>query len=437
VSAEWKDAVVSARVHDLSQDGRGVATVGGKTVFIDGALPGEEVCYRARRRRRDFDEGELLEVVVRSASRVEPRCDFFGICGGCRLQHLSVAGQIAAKQKTLLDSLTRIGSVKPGELLEPLTGPVWGYRRRARVGAKYVQKKGRVLVGFRERAKPFLCDMTSCEVLHPAVGHRLAALSRLFFDLSIRQHIPQIEVAVADNAIALVLRVLRPPSDRDLASLGEFARRHDIVFYLQPGGVETIEPLTPPAPDLYYSLADHDIKIFFRPTDFIQVNAELNRAMVASALRLLGPQEGDSVLDLFSGLGNFSLPLARTGASVTAVEGDRSLVLRARENAERNGISGLPAEYADLFADDHAARWWSRQYDCVLLDPPRAGAAAIAEHMPRFAPRRIVYISCHPGTLARDLGVLVHTHGYRLEAAGVMDMFPHTAHVESIAVLSR
>jgi len=437
MSADAKDAPVRTRIADLSHDGRGVASVDGKTVFIDGALPGEEVVYRTRRRRRDFDEGELVEIVTPSSQRVDPRCEFFGLCGGCRLQHLSAPGQIAAKQKSLLDNLARIGSVVPADVLEPLTGPVWGYRRRARVGAKFVAKKGRVLVGFRERAKPFLCDMNRCEVLHPAVGHRLDALSELFFDLSIRHQIPQIEVAVADNAVAMVLRVLSAPSDRDLDLMKAFVQRHGIVFYLQPGGVNTIVPLTPPAPQLYYALAEQDIRIFFEPTDFIQVNAELNRAMVGSALRFLSPQPGESVLDLFSGLGNFSLPLARSGADVTAVEGDRPLVMRARENVERNGIGGVNIEYGDLFAGTQTDAWWSRQYDSVLLDPPRAGAAAVVEHMSRFAPRRIVYISCHPGTLARDLGVLVHTHKYHLDAAGVMDMFPHTAHVESIAVLSR
>ncbi len=409
MNADARDAPVLTRIDELSHDGRGVASVDGKTVFIDGALPGEEVFYRTRRRRRDFNEGELLEIVTPSPQRVDPLCEFFGRCGGCRLQHLSAAGQVAAKQKTLLDNLSRIGSVTPAEILEPLTGPVWGYRRRARVGAKYVAKKGRVLVGFRERAKPFLCDMNRCEVLHLAVGHRLDALSELFFDLTIRQQIPQIEVAVADNAVAMVLRVLSAPSARDLELLAEFAATHGLVFYLQPGGVNTIVPLTPPAPQLYYSLAEHDIRIYFEPTDFIQVNAELNRAMVGEALRFLSPQPGESVLDLFSGLGNFTLPLARSGADVTAVEGDRPLVTRARENAERNGIAGVNIEYADLFSEAQTDAWWSRQYDSVLLDPPRAGAAAIVDHMARFAPRRIVYISCNPGTLARDIGVLVNT----------------------------
>ncbi|MGD9340693.1 MAG: 23S rRNA (uracil(1939)-C(5))-methyltransferase RlmD [Chromatiales bacterium] len=437
MTAAAKDAPVLAVISDLSHDGRGVATADGKTVFVDGALPGEEVYYRTRRRRRDFDEAELLEIVTPSPQRVDPRCEVFGRCGGCRLQHLSAAGQIEAKQKTLLDNLSRIGSVEPVEVFAPLTGPVWGYRRRARVGAKFVAKKGRVLVGFRERAKPFLCDMNRCEVLHPAVGHRLDALSELFFQLTIRHQIPQIEVAIADNAVVMVLRVLSAPSDRDLELMAAFAKRHEIVFYLQPGGVNTIVPLLPPAPQLYYSLAEHDIRIFFEPTDFIQVNAELNRAMVGNALKLLAPQPGESILDLFSGLGNFTLPLARSGAEVTAVEGDRPLVMRARENAERNGIAAVNIEYADLFSAQHTDAWWTRQYDAVLLDPPRAGAAAIVEHMPRFAPRKVVYISCHPGTLARDLGVLVHTHKYRLDAVGVMDMFPHTAHIESIAVLSR
>ena len=432
-----KGAVLAATITDLGHDGRGVAIVEGQPVFVDGALPGEEATFRIRRRRREFSEAELIEIGRASPQRVIPRCAFFGLCGGCRLQHLSAVGQVEAKQRTLMENLAEIGSVEPDRILEPLSGPVWGYRRRARVGAKFVPKKGRVLVGFRERAKPFLCNMTSCEVLHPAVGHRLEALSDLFFDLTIRDQIPQIEVAVADNAVALVLRVLSPPSEKDLNRLAEFEKVHDIVFYLQSGGIDTIVPLSPPAPELFYSLPDHDVRIFFEPTDFIQVNAEVNRAMVDNALTFLAPESGQTVLDLFSGLGNFSLPLARTGARVTAVEGDRALVARARDNAIRNGVPGLEVEYADLFAEEHAGDWWSRRYDCVLLDPPRAGAAAIVEHVPRFGPHRIVYISCHPGTLARDLGVLVNKHGYRLDAAGVMDMFPHTAHIESIAVLSR
>lgn len=425
------------RIESLSHDGRGVARIEGKTAFVHGALPGERIHFERSRKRRDYDEGRALEVLEPAAERVEPRCPHFGVCGGCALQHYDSGAQIRAKQQILLDNLARIGKVEPGEVLAPLTGPVWGYRRRARLGAKLVRKKGRVLVGFREREAPFVTDATRCEVLDPRVGLLLEPLGELIHGLSIAARVPQIEVAVADNATALVLRNLASPSDADRAALADFGREHGIEFYLQPGGYDTVAPLEEPATPLHYRLPAQDVTIGFLPTDFIQINGELNRAMVNRALELLEVGPEHRVLDLFCGLGNFSLPLARHAAAVTGVEGDAALVARARGNAATNGLGNVEFHVANLFEPEPGAPWLRGCYQRVLLDPPRAGAREVIAELPRLAPERIVYVSCHPGTLARDAGILVNEQGYRLAAAGVMDMFPHTAHVESIALFTR
>lgn len=421
-------------IESLSHDGRGVARIEGKTAFVHGALPGERVAFERTRKRRDYDQGRAVAIHEAAPDRVEPRCPHFGVCGGCALQHLDPAGQLAAKQQTLLDNLSRIGRVGPERVLDPLTGPVWGYRRRARLGVKHVVKKGRVLVGFREREAPYVTDTTRCEVLDPGVGKLLEPLGALILGLSVPDRIPQIEVAVADNVTGLVLRNLDPLTDADHAALRAFEQEHGLAFYLQPGGPETITPLTRPAEPLEYRLPEHDIAIRFEPADFIQINGALNRAMVDHALALLEVGQEQHVLDLFCGLGNFSMPLARRVARVTGVEGDAALVARARQNAERNGTDNVEFHAANLFEPVREFPWGRRRYDRILLDPPRAGAREIIAEFPRFGAERVVYVSCHPGTLARDAGLLVHELGYRLEAAGVMDMFPHTAHVESIAL---
>lgn len=431
----------TAEVVGLTHEGEGIVR-GGKTVFVAGALPGETVSFQRTRRHRQHDEGRLLEVLRPAPERVTPRCAHFGVCGGCALQHLAPEAQLDLKEKELRDNLERVARVECRNWLPPLRGPVWGYRRRARLGAKYVAKKGKVVVGFRERLAPYVADVTRCEVLASPAGALIQPLSDLLGALDIRQHVPQIEVAVADNATALVLRVLRTPSEQDRAKLRDFAARHSIRFYLQSGGLDSIEPLAagePAAPALWYALSDFGLTLEFAPTDFVQVNGAVNEALVRRALQLLHPAPDSRVLDLYCGLGNFTLALARSAGSVVGVEGDAGLVERARHNARRNGISNVEFHTGNLSsAAELRAGWLGGRYTHVLLDPPRVGAvpemlAAIAA----LDPQGVLYVSCHPGSLARDLGILVHEHGFALESAGVVDMFPHTAHVESMALLGR
>lgn len=421
-------------IESLAHDGRGVARVDGKAVFVAGALPGERVTARPLKRHRRFDEAVVVDVLEPAAGRVAPRCPHFGVCGGCALQHLDEAHQLEMKRAHVEEQLTRIGRVTPAAWLPPLGGAAWAYRRRARLGVKYVAKKGRVLVGFRERATPYIAQIASCAVLAAPVGGLIEELAALVARLSIRERLPQIEVAVGERATALVLRVLDPPSPADVAELRAFAARHAIEFYLQPDGLDSVVPLDPPARALTYTLPEFDVELEFEPTDFVQVNAGLNRQAVALAVRLLDAGPDEAVLDLFCGLGNFTLPLARRAARVVGVEGEAGLVGRARANAARNRIGNAVFHVADLGQDLSAAPWASGPYRRVLLDPPRAGAAATLPLIARLRPTRVVYVSCHPASLARDAGELVHRHGFRLAAAGVMDMFPQTAHVESIAV---
>jgi len=431
------DQPVRVTIESLSHDGRGVARVDGKTVFVDGALPGEEVSFLYTRRARKHDEGRVRELHSLSAHRVEPRCEAFAVCGGCSLQHLAPEQQILAKQQTLLDNLQRIGKVQPGRVLDALTGPVWGYRNKARLGVKYVRKKGRVLVGFREKRSPFLADIARCEVLHAAVGPRFAELAELVQGLQARERIAQIEVAVGDDSAVLVFRNLDPLSPGDMQTLIDYAKHTGLHIYLQPGGPDSIELLWPERSDLYYRLADHDLTLHFLPTDFTQVNPAINPPMIRQALELLELQPQHRVLDLFCGLGNFTLPMARRAAQVTGVEGDTALVQRARDNAAANGLNNVDYHAVDLAGDVLHQPWMRPSYDRILLDPPRSGAESIVAQLGKLGAARIVYVACHPGSLARDAGILVHELGYRLAAAGVMDMFPHTAHVESMAVFER
>jgi 23S rRNA (uracil1939-C5)-methyltransferase len=427
-------AIETAEIESLDQEGRGVAHVAGKAVFVDGALPGESVRFRRTRRQRRFDEAAVVEVLRASPDRVAPRCRHFGVCGGCSLQHLDHAAQLAAKQGVVADALARIGGVEPDRWFAPLAGPAWAYRRRARLGCKLVDKKGKALVGFRERGSPLLADLQSCEVLAPPVGGLIAPLAELVGELDIRRRVAQVEVAVADGVTALVLRVLEEPTPADLAKLAAFEASHGVALYLQRGGLDTVAALTPPAVPLRYALPGLPAGIEFAPTDFVQVNGALNRLMVERAIELLDPRPADRALDLFCGLGNFSLPLARHVAAVVGVEGDAALVARARANAARNGIGNASFHAADLAAGAQDGAWARAAWDLVLLDPPRAGAREILPVAASSRPRRIVYVSCHPGSFARDVGILAGEHGYRLVAAGIMDMFPHTSHVESIAL---
>jgi 23S rRNA (uracil1939-C5)-methyltransferase len=407
-------------------------------------LPGETVNYRRIRSHRQHDEAELVEVLAAAPERVAPRCAHFGVCGGCALQHLAPEAQLKAKDQELRDNLERLGKVTPNTWLEPLRGPVWNYRRRARLGAKFVTRKGKVLVGFRERLAPYIADVQHCDVLAPPVGELIAPLAELIQGLGIRERVPQIEVAVADNAVALVFRVLDPPGAADLARLGAFAQTHRVRVYLQPGGLDTVRELDQPGEPLCYRLPQFKVELQFLPTDFIQINGAVNEALVSRAMEFLQLTPDSEVLDLFCGIGNFTLPMARTAARVVGVEGDAALVARARANASRNSLQNAEFHVADLArlpADPNLAfqttPWLKKGYTHVVLDPPRAGAREVLASVARLAPQRVLYISCHPGSLARDLGELVNDHGFVLEAAGILDMFPHTAHFESLAVLSR
>jgi 23S rRNA (uracil1939-C5)-methyltransferase len=374
------------------------------------------------------------------SAEITPYCAHFDICGGCALQHLDSAAQLQLKQARLRDSLTRLADAAPARWLPPIASPPWGYRRRARLGARYVRQKGRALIGFRERRSNRVAELARCEVLAPPVDRLIVPLSELVTQLSIRERLPQIEVAVADDVVALVVRVLDPPTEADLESLRAFELSHGVRFYLQSGGIDSTRVLTEPAPRLYYKLPEAQLEIEFLPTDFIQVNAAVNRALVSAASELLQLTPEASVLDLYCGLGNFSLALARHAHSVVGVEGDAGLVQRAQGNAHRNGIANAQFFRADLAAppaaDGGAPAWLARRYSHVLLDPPRAGALAMLPHIARLAPERLLYVACDPDSLARDVGLLVHQHGFELLAAGVVDMFPHTAHLESIALLA-
>ena len=431
-----------AAITDLSHDGQGVARIDGKTVFVSGALLGEQVRIRIRKRHRNFDEAETIEVITPSEHRVEPRCRHFGQCGGCSLQHLDAVAQIEAKQRVLVDNFARIGKVEPESWLAPLTDDAWGYRRKGRLSVRAVAKKGRALVGFREESNPrFVADITHCDVVHPALGPKIGLLGELISSMDAAAEIPQIEFAAGDDTIALVFRHLQPLSEHDRAALIAFGQEHGFAMYLQPGGVTSVHPLWPEHPRLAFRIPAgegvQDVELEFQPLDFVQVNAGMNRRMMARTLELLDPQSTDHVLDLFCGLGNFTLPLARRVAEVTGVEGEHGLVTRAAENATRNGIANARFHVANLFEDQRGTDWSRKPWDKILLDPPRAGADKVLEYLPHKETRRIVYVSCHPASLARDAGILVNQHGFRLKSAGVMDMFPHTAHVESIALFER
>ena len=432
-----------AHITDLGHDGRGVARVDGKAVFVSGALLGEHVLARLRKRHRHFDEAEVVELITRSPHRVEPRCQHFAQCSGCSLQHLDAASQIATKQRVLAENFERIGKVAPQAWLPPLTAEPWGYRRKGRLSVRNVAKKGRVLVGFREEQNPrFVTEIQRCEVMHPALGPKVGLLAELLNGMDAINDIPQIEFAAGDDLMALVFRHMQPLSERDLAALTAFGQQHALAIYLQPGGTSSVHPLWPENPRLAFRIGSGDarfadVELEFQPLDFVQVNAGMNQLMMARALELLDPQPTDRVLDLFCGLGNFTLPIARRVAEVAGVEGEHGLVERAAQNAARNGIANARFHVANLFEDQRAADWARAPWDKLLLDPPRAGADQVLAYLPHKQTRRIVYVSCHPASLARDAGILVNQHGFKLASAGVMDMFPHTSHVESIALFER
>lgn len=424
-------------ITDLLHDGRGVGRVDGKAVFVSGALPGETVRARQTGRNRHFDEAETLEVIMRSPDRIEPRCPHFGVCAGCVLQHLDQDKQILAKQHVLEENLSRIGHVTPGRMLEPLVDQAWGYRRKGRFSVRYVEKKGRTVIGFRELNPRFVAELSECHTILPELGLRIGELAALVDSLAGKRTIPQIEFIAGDGPVALVFRHLEPLAETDLEALRGFARASGFAVLLQPGGVDSVRPLWPEQLDLSFPIPDFDLRLAFRPLDFIQVNAGLNQTMIARAIELLDPQPGDRVLDLFCGLGNFTLPLARRAGRVVGVEGEAGLVARARDNAARNGLGNVEFHAADLAKDLSQEPWMREGFDKLLIDPPRAGAAEVLAQLPLKGIKRIVYVSCHPGSLARDAGFLVSERGYKLVAAGAMDMFPQTAHVESIALFEK
>lgn len=427
-------------IESLDQEGRGVAHRDGKAIFVDGALTGELVEAEIYRSKPSYELAQTSRILKASPYRVEPRCRWFGVCGGCTHQHLHAAAQVAAKQRVLEDCLAHIGKVRPEVMLSPIHGPAWGYRRKARLAVRNVPKKGGVLVGFHERRSSYVADMLGCEVLPPQVGGLLPALRTLVEGLSVRDRLPQIEVAVGDRVTVLVLRILEPLTAQDEARVRAFADRHGVQLWLQPKGPESAYPFHPlDAPPLDYRLPEFGLVLPFHPTDFTQVNQDVNRMLVRRALALLNPQPGERIADFFCGLGNFTLPIARRGAHVLGIEGSFTLVQRGAANAARNGLAErCHFQYLDLFQIAPGILAALGRFDKWLIDPPRDGAIELVKSLPDSGgPRRIVYVSCNPATLARDAAVLVHTKGFRLAAAGVANMFPHTAHVESIALFER
>jgi 23S rRNA (uracil1939-C5)-methyltransferase len=435
-----------ATIESLDQEGRGVTHVDGKTIFIDGALPNEKVTYQSIRIKPSYEVANVVEVLKQSNQRVTPKCPHFGLCGGCKLQHLDFAAQVAAKQRLLENDLWHIGKVKADNILPPLYGPAWGYRHKARLSVKYVEKKQRVLVGFNEKATRYVADMNSCEVLVPEVSALIAPLQSMILQLSIRDKLPQIELAVGEAAeddgnpvIVLILRIMEALTFDDEALLKAFADIYAVQVWTQTKGPDTIKPFYPlQAPALKYSLPEFDLIYPFKPNEFTQVNPQINRVMIRRAMQLLAPQPHEKIADFFCGIGNFTLPIARSGAQVLGLEGLANLVERANESATLNQIDNTQFGVADLFKMTPDALTALGRFDKWLVDPPRDGAYELVKALDETnSPERIVYVSCNPATLARDAGVLVNEKSYVLSAAGVINMFPHTAHVESIALFTR
>ena len=441
-------------IESLDHAGQGIAREGGKTIFVEGGLPGERVSWLSYRRKPNFEMARVTEIHKAASARVEPRCPHFGVCGGCSLQHADPNLQIATKQRVLEDNLQHIGNVRPGAVYAPISGPTWHYRFRARVSVRLVPKKGGVLVGFHERRSSYIADMTSCSILPKPMSDMLVPLRHLIEGMSQADRMPQIEMAVGEHPgnpnpnaldIVLVLRHLEPLTEADQARLSAFGQQHGVRWFLQPGGPATVHPLDPQdAPLLSYQLPNFGLTLQFAPTEFTQVNPAINHALVTKAMRLLAAQPGERVADMFCGLGNFTLPIARSGAQVVGVEGSEALVKRAAENAEHNGLGHLTSYFAaNLFLDCQPVLERMGKLDRMLIDPPREGAIELVKALPDAeqprgdAPHTIVYVSCNPATLARDAGILVNVKGYSLEGAGIANMFPHTAHVESIALFRR
>jgi len=428
-----------AQVESLDNEGRGITHCDGKVVFIEGALPGERVEYSSYRRKPSFELATLTRVIKPSSLRVTPRCQYFGICGGCSMQHLEISAQVAVKQRVLEDALWHIARLKPEIVYPPIQGPAWGYRYRARVSVRLVPRKGGILVGFHEKKSSFIADMTHCEILPRKVAEALPLLRELVGGLSCPDRMPQIEIAVGGERIVLAFRNLLPLTDADVERMLAFGDEHGLSMWLQPGGPDTVRPIRAEEDEfLYYELPEFGLRLRFRPTDFTQVNVFINQLLMRRAMQLLDPRPGERIADMFCGLGNFSLPIASRGGSVIGVEGSKALTDRAGENARLNGLQGqCEFRVANLFEATEESFAQLGALDKMLIDPPRDGAIALCKALGDQAPRRIVYVSCNPATLARDTALLVSEKGYRLRGAGVANMFPQTSHVESIALFER
>ncbi|WP_133140008.1 23S rRNA (uracil(1939)-C(5))-methyltransferase RlmD [Legionella genomosp. 1] len=430
----------TAIIEKFSHDGRGIARINGKTTFIDGALPEETVSFEYLRTKKDYDEGRLVEVINPSVHRANPRCQHYQLCGGCSLQHLDEETQIQEKQALLFDMFQRIGHCQPEMILEPLSAGSWNYRNKARLSVRYVHKKQATLVGFREKNNPrYITEISHCPVLHKKVDDNIQALRQLMDSLESPEKIAQIEVAAGDEEVALILRNLDALSSQEEQQLKAFADASGFILYLQRGNSETVKRFYPESDDefLHYELPEEGIRYQFHPTDFTQINPRLNRLMIPNALELLELNQDDTVLDLFCGLGNFSLPIAKRCRQVIGFEGSETMVERAAMNARINHLDNLQFYAANLDEPDILAKFNLPAISKMLIDPPRSGALEIMRQIDKLKPERIVYVSCNPATLARDSDILVNQQGYRFIAAGVMDMFPHTSHVESIAVFQK
>ena len=439
--------ILTAVIESLDQEGRGVTHIEGKTIFVDGALPTERVTFQSHHIKPSYEVANVVDVLKQSNLRTVPKCKHFGNCGGCKLQHLDFAGQVAAKQRLLENDLWHIGKVRATNMLPPLYGPTWGYRHKARLSVKYVEKKERVLVGFNEKATRFVADMNSCEVLVPEVSALIEPLQKLIVQLSLHDKLPQIELAVGEPVeqggkpvIVLILRIMAAFTEQDEVLVKAFADEHCVQVWTQSKGPDTIKPFYPlNGAQLKYSLPEFDLTYPFKPNEFTQVNPQINQVMIRRAMQLLAPQANEKIADFFCGIGNFTLPIARSGAQVLGLEGLSNLVDRANEGATLNQLTkNTKFGVADLFKMTPEALTGLGHFDKWLVDPPRDGAYELIKSLDEFnSPERIVYVSCNPATLARDAGVLVNEKGYTLAASGVINMFPHTAHVESIALFIR
>ena len=431
--------IATADVTQLSHDGRGIAHANGKTVFIAGAISGETVEYQVVKKHANYDEAKLISVLNASELRVDPICEHFGICGGCSLQHLKIEEQWQLKQKNLLEQIQHFGKTKPKHILNPLTASTSAYRHKARLGVKYDSKKDRMIIGFREKYSSFLTDIHHCAVLVKPIFEILEDFKSILIQLSIREQIPQIEIAVGEQHSVFILRNLKPCSDQDLNLLITFAEKYHIVLLMQPKGLDSIYSLFPKdfAMEINYELPEFNLNFQFKPWAFSQINPEINQQMVSKAIQLLALTTEDKVLDLFCGFGNFTLAIAKFVNEVIGVEGDAESVIQAKRNAELNQIANARFYSDNLFEPEKCGPWKNDNYTKILLDPPRSGALEILPLLKNKNITRVVYVSCNPATLARDIGILVNELGYHLESAGMMDMFPHTSHVESIALLVR